>query len=228
MERVPEPELMDEPEQARAYAEADFAESNALFVQLFRGLLDERPTGPAGRGWTPDRVADLGCGPADIPLRLAGLYPLTRFDLVDGAEAMLAHARDRWGRAGFAGRARLVRARVPADPLPEPVYDAVISNSLLHHLHDPAGFWSLVRSCLRPGGCVLVMDLKRPPSPQEADRLVGRYAAGAPAVLQRDYRSSLHAAFTLVEVRAQLDAAGLGQLVVEVVSDRHLAVRGWV
>ena len=36
MERTPEPELMKEPEQARAYAEADFIESNTLFVDLFR------------------------------------------------------------------------------------------------------------------------------------------------------------------------------------------------
>jgi SAM-dependent methyltransferase len=219
MERIPEPELMDEPEQARAYAEADFSESNGLFVNLFAELLGEGPV----RG----RVVDLGCGPGDIPLRIARRYPALAFDLVDGAQAMLDLAREAWDRAGVLDRARLVRARVSvATALPASGYDAVISNSLLHHLHDPSGLWSLVRRCARPGAPVLVMDLRRPPDPQTRDALVETYAPGAPPVLQRDFRSSLDAAFTPAEVRAQLDALGLGGLEVRVVSDRHLAVSG--
>jgi SAM-dependent methyltransferase len=209
---------MDDADQALAYAEADFAEANGLFVRLFRELVREQGV--------PVQVVDLGCGPADIPLRLAGLYPDACFDLIDGAGAMLELARQRWGGAGLLARARLVQARVPADPLPGHGYDAVISNSLLHHLHDPAGLWTLVGACARPGAPVLVMDLRRPSSPQEVDDLVQRYAADAPALLRRDFRNSLRAAFTPAEVRAQLTAAGLGHLVVDVVSDRHLAVRG--
>ncbi|HEX6174620.1 MAG TPA: SAM-dependent methyltransferase, partial [Candidatus Binatia bacterium] len=61
MERIPEPELMDEDEQARAYALADFAEPHNHFVELFRECFpDEAITG---------HVLDLGCGPADVTLR---------------------------------------------------------------------------------------------------------------------------------------------------------------
>ena len=35
MERVLEPELMDDPAQALAYAQADFDDSNSLFIELF-------------------------------------------------------------------------------------------------------------------------------------------------------------------------------------------------
>ena len=35
MERIPEPELMDDPEQARAYASADFSEPHQAFVERF-------------------------------------------------------------------------------------------------------------------------------------------------------------------------------------------------
>ena len=35
MERIPEPDLMSEQEQARAYAEADFSEPHENFVDLF-------------------------------------------------------------------------------------------------------------------------------------------------------------------------------------------------
>ncbi|HQR49986.1 MAG TPA: hypothetical protein PL152_11655, partial [Steroidobacteraceae bacterium] len=62
MQRIPEPELMDEFEQARAYAEADFSEPNQRFVQLFEA---EFPALTSGC------VVDLGCGPGDIAVRLA-------------------------------------------------------------------------------------------------------------------------------------------------------------
>ena len=57
--RVPEPELMDDAAQARAYASADFADVNQGFVDRFRARFAD---------FTSGRVIDLGCGPADIPL----------------------------------------------------------------------------------------------------------------------------------------------------------------
>jgi hypothetical protein len=36
MERVLEPELMDDPAQAKAYAATDFSKENHAFVELFR------------------------------------------------------------------------------------------------------------------------------------------------------------------------------------------------
>ena len=62
MQRIPEPELMDEAEQARAYAQADFAEPNQRFVDCFEAEFPELQQGA---------VLDLGCGPGDIVLRLA-------------------------------------------------------------------------------------------------------------------------------------------------------------
>ena len=41
MDRVPEPELMDEPEQARAYSEADFTESHQRFADEVAARFDE-------------------------------------------------------------------------------------------------------------------------------------------------------------------------------------------
>jgi hypothetical protein len=59
------------------------------------------------------------------------------------------------------------------------------------------------------------------------EALVQRHAADAPPVLQRDYRASLHAAFTPEEVRGQLRAAGLaGSLQVAPTDDRYLEVWG--
>ena len=85
MQRIPEPEeLMDEPDQAMAYARADFSEANTLFVELLHDVTGDSLDG---------RLLDLGCGPADIPLQLARCYPGVHIDAVDGAQAMLDLAR---------------------------------------------------------------------------------------------------------------------------------------
>ncbi|MDH3314722.1 MAG: class I SAM-dependent methyltransferase [Gammaproteobacteria bacterium] len=218
MKRIPEPELMDASAQAEAYAEADFSESNALFVELFRGAVGEAPAG--------GRVLDLGCGPADIPVRLARAFPQLIVDAVDGSESMLRCARDAVQRAGFGERINLTRRRLPDQRLEMASYGAVISNSLLHHLVDPLDLWKTVIRCAGLGAAVVVMDLIRPDEEADVDALVKAYARDAPEVLRQDFRASLCAAYTLEEVAAQLEAADLTQLEPKRVSDRHWAVAG--
>ena len=218
MKRRPEPELMDEAEQARAYAEADFSEPNELFLRLLASLA----SGDLGGA----RALDLGCGPADIVIRFLKAYPGAYCDALDGSAAMLAHARAALDLLpGIASRCRLIHDRLPSAQLGSE-YDLVLSNSLLHHLHEPQVLWQTVREAARPGALVLVMDLMRPPSALWAESLVETYAADAPDVLRRDFRNSLFAAFEPQEVVAQLREAGLTELDVGVVSDRHLAVSG--
>ncbi len=218
MKRTPEPEeLMDEADQALAYAEADFSESNELFLDLFSRLHPGEFRG---------RMLDLGCGPADIPLRFARRYPEARIDAVDGAPAMLDLAAKAVAAGNLEDRIRLHCQHLPTRSSLAGDYDALVSNSLLHHLKDPLDLWRSIRDQGAPGAHVLVMDLLRPNSPEALDSLVAQYAADAPDVLRRDFRASLHAAYTLDEVRAQLSACGLDQLSVEQVSNRHLAVMG--
>ncbi len=219
MKRTPEPELMNDPAQAVAYARADFAEPHERFVSLF----GERFPGLEIAG----EVLDLGCGPADIAIRFARAHPRCRILGVDGAAAMLAEGERLIGAAGMDGRIRLYEACLPVEDLPGAPFDAVISNSLLHHLHDPQVLWTAVRRFARPGSPVFVMDLRRPSSPEVVEDLVKEYAAGEPAILQRDFRNSLHAAFLPEEVAEQLRRAGL-DLTVEAIGDRHLIVYGLV
>lgn len=218
MERVREPELMDDDAQAEAYAVADFAGVNQGFVDGFAARF---------AGFTGRRFVDLGCGPADIPIRLARRYADATVVGVDGARAMLALGEDAVRTADLSSRIRLVCARLP-DPLPDtPRFDAVVSNSLLHHLHDPAVLWHEVLALGAPGAAVWIMDLTRPASTDDARHLVDTYAAGEREVLRTDFYHSLLAAFTPDEIRDQLRAAGLDRaLELAVVSDRHVVVSG--
>jgi ubiquinone/menaquinone biosynthesis C-methylase UbiE len=215
VERILEPELMDEAEQAAAYAAADFAEPNQGFVDRFLALAPQLHAGA---------VVDLGCGPADICVRLARARPGLRITGVDGAAAMLACGRAAVAAAGLSERIRLVQARLPG-VLPGQRFDAVLSNSLLHHLPDPQVLWAEVARLGSPGAAVLVVDLARPGGPEAARALVERHAAGEPELLRRDFLASLRAAFTAAEVAGQVAAAGL-RLDVAPITDRHLAVWG--
>jgi SAM-dependent methyltransferase len=209
---------MVDDDQALAYAEADFSEPHEAAVTRFAELFPE---------FAGDRVLDLACGPADVTVRFAHAYPGVTVVGVDGSPPMLAHGVQRVAAAGLADRITLVHRRLPDPQLAElGRFDAVLCTSSLHHFHDPAVLWEAIRATAAPGACVLVQDLARPSSTGEVDRLVTTYAAGEPEVLRRDYRNSLRAAFTVDEVRAQLDRAGLGDWKVAMVSDRHLLVTG--
>ncbi|MBK1655629.1 class I SAM-dependent methyltransferase [Allochromatium vinosum] len=219
MKRRPEPELMDGEAQALAYAEADFNASNTLFIELLRRLAP----GPLA-GAT---ALDLGCGPADIVIRFLRAYPGATCDALDGSRPMLELARQALdAQPEIAARVRLLHDVIPSDQLARGQYDLVISNSLLHHLPDPAVLWRTVRETAKPGAPVLIMDLMRPASPGWVEALVESYVADESEILRTDFRNSLYAAFEPAEVSAQLAAAGLDSLEVAVVSDRHLAVMG--
>jgi ubiquinone/menaquinone biosynthesis C-methylase UbiE len=209
---------MDEEDQARAYAEADFSEPHDHFVSLFQAAFPDSSF--AGT------VLDLGCGSADVIVRFARAFPNCRIDGVDGAEAMLGFGRKAVRSAGLEHRIRLISGYLPDASLPLRSYDAVISNSLLHHLADPMVLWASVQRLGKPGAPVFIMDLLRPESEERLNELVRQHAADAPDVLKRDFSASLRAAYRPDEIRAQLDNAGLTDFTVDIVCDRHLVVSG--
>ena len=216
MKRIPEPELMNDVEQARAYAHADFSEPHQAFVGHFRRCLPDHD---------PKQVLDLGCGPADINIRFARAYLGCTVTGIDGAQAMLSLAREAVETAGLNARIRLLKLRLPATLPVADGFDTVISNSLLHHLADPAVLWQTVKQV--GGAAVLIMDLLRPHSEHSAQALVEQYAAEEPSILRNDFYHSLLAAYRPEEIRKQLQVAGIDHcLRIEVVSDRHVLIWG--
>lgn len=218
MQRVPEPELMDAPEQARAYAKADFSEPNALFVERALSHLDAAVSG---------RLVDLGCGPGDICLRFAQALPGWQVIGVDAGPNMLALARAALERSELGDRVEFLHAHLPDHSL-DGQFQAVVSNSLLHHLPDPMALWQTVSVLAAPGAYVQVMDLHRPADAQTAARLVDEHAADEPEVLRQDFYNSLLAAWTIEEVTDQLRQAGLESLAITQPTERHWLVHGHV
>lgn len=217
MQRIPEPELMDDPAQALAYARADFSEPHNQFVALFTERFGTDMNGT---------VLDLGCGPGDICRRFARALPGCRIHGVDASPNMLSLARADTEAQALSDRIEFHLGYLPGAALPLDRYDAVISNSLLHHLRDPCALWRSVKDFARSGAPVFIMDLMRPHSRAAAERLVEEYARDEPELLRRDFLNSLLAAYRPNEVLLQLEQNGLEQLQIETVSDRHFIVYG--
>jgi ubiquinone/menaquinone biosynthesis C-methylase UbiE len=219
MARTPEPELMTGPEQARAYASADLSELHTPLIACFAASF------PGFRG-AGRRLLDIGCGAADMTIRLACAYPGLSALGIDGSEEMLRWGRERVAGAGLGDAIALERRMLPDTGLPEAAFDTVTANSLLHHLSDPYSLWATIRHAGASGAVVMVSDLCRPDSPTEALALVDRYAAQAHPVVREDFLHSLHAAYTVSEVAGQLSRAGFTGLEAMRLGELHLVVKG--
>jgi len=215
MERVLEPELMDDERQSIAYARADFSSSNQFFVD---GVINEFPR-------PLSTAVDIGCGPGDVMIRLARALPDLRITAIDASAPMIALARRAVMTEGLSDRIELVQGYVPGVALKALSFDAVLSKDLLHHVPDPSVLWKEIARLARPGAVIYVMDLVRPSTPEEARRIVDRVAAREDPILREDFYNSLCAAFTVDELREQVAAAGL-DLEVRQAGDRHAIISG--
>ena len=219
MKRILESELMEEDDQVRAYAEADFAEPHNNFIVMFTDIF----SGQDVNGY----ALDLGCGPGDISIRFAKAYSNCTVHGIDGSEAMLCYGNQALGNLPeIADRVKLYHQILPAESMPRSKYDVVISNSLLHHLPDPQTLWNTVKLYAKKEALLFVMDLKRPGSVNEARNLTETYTSNEPEILQRDFYNSLLASFRIDEIEEQLKTAGLEQLSVKQTSDRHVLIYG--
>ena len=180
MKRIPEPELMDEPAQAEAYAEADFDEAHSAIVAAF----DDYFPGASLEGC----ILDLGCGPGDISCRFASRYPQCTVTGVDGSQAMIRLANRRRADEPEGGRLTFIEGLIPGAPIPELPYEAIISNSLLHHLHRPGVLWETISSYAVTGTRIYVADLRRPQNSDEARRMVDNEFLIAPGIKHAFWR----------------------------------------
>jgi ubiquinone/menaquinone biosynthesis C-methylase UbiE len=215
VDRILEPEIMDGEAEAAAYARADFSDSNQAYVADVIASFPNQLL----------NVVDLGCGPADIAMRLSRASKTAHTTGVDGSRAMLHIARAALRSAGLENRVKLLEARIPGVALTAGSFDLVLSKDMLHHLPDPQVLWHEVRRLGRPGAAVCIVDLCRPESPAAAHEIVERVSGGEHPLLKTDFYNSLCAAFTAAEVRAQLAVAGLS-LTVSQLTERHLRVKG--
>jgi ubiquinone/menaquinone biosynthesis C-methylase UbiE len=213
MQRVLEPEVMDTAEEAGAYASMDHSEANAAFLERLFEL--------GARG----RMLDIGTGPGQIPLLICARDPSAHVTGVDLSEHMLRHARAARAASAFADRLDYRRGDAKALEFPATCFDAVYSNTILHHIPDPAPFLREAHRVLHPGGALLIRDLFRPATAERVEELVLRHAGDATPAQRALFRDSLCAALAPEELRRVADAAGLGHAELVVDTDRHVSLQ---
>ena len=212
--RTPEPPPPDAAAEAAEYQAMDHSAVNARFVdELLAG-------GEIGK-----QVIDLGCGPAQIPIELCRRVPDVTVMAIDGDPHMLDLAKMEIDMAGMLERILLQHADAcDLDEFDDEMADAVISNSLLHHLDHPQRGLESAARLLRPGGRLFIRDLARPESEQAVEQLVAAYAGQESRNAQQLLRQSLHAALTIDEIVKIAGGLGIAAQHVQMTSDRHWTI----
>jgi ubiquinone/menaquinone biosynthesis C-methylase UbiE len=211
--RILEPESMDGPEEVAQYDAMDHRAVNDRFVADFLAS-----HGPCRGG----EVLDVGTGTARIPIALALADAKARVVGFDLAPAMLERAARNVSEAGLADRIRFVLgdAKTPT-ALGDARYEAVVSNTIVHHIPDPAPALAAMVERLAPGGTLMIRDLARPDDQETLAALVERHAGEESPEARELFRASLHAALTLDEAAKLAAGAGLPADCVAMTSDRH-------
>ncbi|MDA1013436.1 MAG: class I SAM-dependent methyltransferase [Planctomycetota bacterium] len=221
LQRQLEPEVMDTAEEAVDYDSMDHGQVNAAFVDDFLAAahLGKRPVRSM-------RVLDVGTGTAQIPIELAGRSFECSIVAIDLAEEMLRLARRNVANAGLNDVIQLESADAKSLPYADGSFDAVISNSIIHHAPQPGIVLGEMFRVLRPGGVIFVRDLMRPESIAEINHLVDTYAGDENDHQRQMFRDSLHAALTVEEVRQLLLDCDQQEASVSQTTDRHWTIAG--
>ena len=144
---------------------------------------------------------------------------------IDLARSMLDIAKRKVELAGLGSRVTLAQMDVKALDLPDASLDAVFSNTILHHIPEPATMLAEAARVLKPGGLLLIRDLYRPESMDQLNALVEQHAGDCDDEQRRLFAESLHAAMTPDELRELAEANGLGDCEVVVDTDRHMSLQ---
>lgn len=215
IERILEPEVMDDPAEVIAYDQMDHGGVNKAFVEdwVKAAGADSYPGGT--------KILDVGTGTALIPIEMVRVVPKLHVVAVDMAQSMLDLAGEHLKRLGLAGQIELKLCDAKRLPFGDGAFAGVVSNSIIHHIPEPLhSFWEMARVCA-PGGMIFVRDLCRPATVAEIDQLVELHAKGADATQKKLFWDSLHAALTLDEAAEMAYLAGLDPQSVTMTSDRH-------
>ena len=214
LDRVLEPEIMNDLQEAIEYNEMDHVGVNRNFVT---DLLDAGPLGID--------CLDLGTGTALIPIELCQRDDVVRVMASDASTEMLELARYRLEVNSLTGRIQLHFGDAKKLVFEDDFFDTVISNSLVHHLPTHDTFLAETLRVLRRNGLMFIRDLCRPESLEQLEDLVSIYAANESDGSKQMLKQSLHAALSLTEIRELAVKAGLSADCVSMTSDRHWTLK---
>ncbi len=193
MGRILEPEVMDDPEESTAYANAT---EQAYLDRLDSSFVEHALSLGVQRGV----LVDVGCGPGKIPAKILKANPAFYAVVLDLSKHMVKIAQDTAKAQGLNIKMDVLRGDSKRLPLRNSCFNFVISNSLIHHLADPLPTLNEMHRVVTRNGAILIRDLKRP-GPfvfRIHAAIFGRHYSGK---MRKLYEDSLQAAFTAPELQ---------------------------
>lgn len=220
LSRILEPEVMDTIAEANDYNSMDHRAVNRLFVDDFLAARVRMKSSSNDIM----RIFDAGTGTALIPLELIRRGERVHVTASDLAAHMLAVASVNVRAAAATESILLVLTDCKELPDADATFDAVMSNSIVHHIPEPRRVLVELWRILKPGGLLFVRDLMRPADTATLNTIVETYAGSENSHQQQMFRDSLHAALTVDEVSGLLQEIGLPATAVRATSDRHWTI----
>lgn len=201
LRRTPEPEVMDGAEEVEVYA--------STAAQSYLEAIDNTLVDHVARlGMDSGRLLDIGCGPGNIALKIARRLPQMQVVGVDFSLNMIRAASAAAGAQRLSRQAEFFSGDANRLCFPDQSFDFVLSNSVLHHLHDPLAMLNEMARVVKPTGIVLLRDLRRPGRlifPLHV-RWYGRHYSG---LMKKLYTDSVRAAYTGEELAQMLPGSRL-------------------
>jgi len=204
MERVPEPELMEEKEQVISYDKADFSEGEVNLINQINYYLLSKNISLSEK----DLIVDLGCGPGNISEKLAIKWPNTEVVGIDGSKEMILRAE--YNNSISTNQKKLKNLRYICSDIKDiksnnflfkKRISLLVSNSLIHHITNLEDFFNTIRSLSSNITVNFHKDLKRPLNEKSALELKAQCSIKYNEILTNDYYASLRASYTFKELK---------------------------
>ena len=211
LKRILEPEVMDSPEEARDYDAMDHEEVNQRFVEDFLAVVKD----------LDGSILDVGTGTARIPIVLCRRLIGCELTGIDLSRQMLRLAARNVEIARLASRISLEHTDAKNLPYAEDTFVAVVSNSILHHIPQPADVLGEAVRVAKPGAISFWRDLIRPADEGTVEQFVAVYAGRKNRHQQKLFRDSLRAALCVDEMRELVSNLDFDPEGVQATSDRH-------
>ena len=229
MERIPEPELMEEKEQVISYDEADFSEGEVNLINQINQYLLKKNISLGEK----DLIVDLGCGPGNISEKLAIKWPNTEVVGIDGSKEMILRAE--YNRKNSTNRKKLRNLRYICSDIKDIKLNnfllkkrisLLVSNSLIHHISNLEDFFNTIRGLSNEITVNFHKDLKRPLDEKSALELKEQCSTKYNEILTNDYYASLRASYSFKELKDFILENDLSSLEVFEDGDKYLIVYG--
>ena len=174
---------------------------------------------PFNPGEKIDWIFNLAC---------SGSYTSYQFDPVHtvktntiGVINMLELARKNVAAASLANRIQLEQIDAKTLPFTDGRFDVVMSNSIIHHIHEPMHSLQEAVRVTKSGSLLFFRDLLRPEDEATLIRLVQTHAGSENTHCRQMFADSLHAALSLEEIRGLVTQLGFSAESVQQTTDRH-------